>query len=72
MTSREKLREILLKHGITQARCAAIICEYTMRPCSVRTVRSWLNDPTKTSARQCPDWVIAVLTNALLRLNNRS
>lgn len=73
MTNREVYQRLLAAHGLTQAESAALICEQTQRPCSVRTVRSWLNDPTKPSSRGgvngCPDWAIAALTNAIARHN---
>lgn len=56
---------LLLDNGLTQAKAATLICEYTRRPCSVRTVRSWVNDPDKPSSRPCPDWAVEALTNAV-------
>ncbi|PNE59836.1 hypothetical protein A8H39_01425 [Paraburkholderia fungorum] len=67
MSNRERYRQLLLKHDLTQAESAALICEQTQRPCSVRTVRSWLNDPDKASSRGCPDWAITALENAIAR-----
>ncbi len=61
MTNREKLKAILARQQISQARCAEIICAVSGRPCSVRTIRSWVNDPDKPSARTCPDWAIELL-----------
>lgn len=69
MTNRERFQSLLEKHKITQAESAAIICRYTERPCSVRTVRSWLNDPSKPSSRPCPDWAINALEKALVETN---
>lgn len=60
---------LLADNGLTQARAAYLICEYTRRPCSVRTVRSWVNDPDKPSSRSCPDWAIEALTEALTSVN---
>lgn len=56
---------LLLDNGLTQAKAATLICEYTRRPCSVRTVRSWVNDPDKPSSRPCPDWAVEALANAV-------
>ncbi|MCL6336280.1 hypothetical protein EXT65_21030 [Pectobacterium carotovorum subsp. carotovorum] len=56
---------LLKEYGLTQARAAYLICEHTRRPCSVRAVRSWLNDPSKPSARTCPDWAVDALKQAL-------
>jgi len=69
MCNRELFQQILVTYGITQAESAAMICEQTQRPCSVRAVRSWLNDPTKPSARACPDWAVTALKNAIAKLN---
>lgn len=65
MSNRERYRQLLLDHGLTQAESAALICAQTQRPCSVRAVRSWLNDPNKASSRGCPDWAIAALEAAI-------
>ena len=65
-TNRETYLALLAEHRLTQAESAALICAYTHRPCSVRTVRSWLNDPAAPSARPCPDWAVDVLRQALL------
>lgn len=56
---------LLQAHNLTQARSAELICQQTQRPCSVRTVRSWLNDPDKPSSRPCPDWAVQALQRAL-------
>nr|WP_242451024.1 hypothetical protein [Sodalis glossinidius] len=66
MNNREKLRLILFENRLTQIRAAELIEEFTMQPCSIRSVHSWLNDPTKPSSRACPDWVITALEKALL------
>jgi len=47
MDNRVIFQALLDEHGLTQAESAALICAFTRRPCSVRTVRSWLNDPSK-------------------------
>jgi hypothetical protein len=65
MSNSERYRQLLADHGLTQAQSAALICEQTKRPCSVRAVRSWLNDPEKASSRACPDWAVAALEAAL-------
>jgi hypothetical protein len=65
--AREQFQQLLDDHGITQAQSAALICHQTQRPCSVRTVRSWLNDPDKPSSRPCPEWAVKALEKALRR-----
>jgi hypothetical protein len=73
MSNRATFMQMLDEHRITQAESAALICEQTQRPCSVRTVRSWLNDPDKPSSRPCPDWAITALHNALSnKINTRT
>jgi len=71
METRARFRELLAALEITQAQCATLICERTKRPCAVRTVRSWLNDPDKPSARPCPAWAITLL-EAELRKRQRN
>lgn len=65
MSNRERFLALLAAHGVTQAGAAALICADTRRPCSVRAVRSWLNDPDKPSSRPCPDWAVEALARAL-------
>ena len=66
-TNRERFRQLLSESGITQAESAALICAQTQRPCSVRAVRSWLNDPGTASSRECPDWALAALETAVVQ-----
>ena len=65
MDNRARYQKLLVDRGLTQADSAALICQYTKRPCSVRAVRSWLNDPDKPSSRPCPDWAVEALEQAL-------
>jgi hypothetical protein len=65
MSNRDRFKLLLETHALTQAEAAALICARTMRPCAVRTVRSWVNDPAKDSSRPCPDWAVAALAAAL-------
>lgn len=65
MDNRERFRHVLKLHGITQAQSAVLITAVTTRPCAVRTVRSWLNDPDKPSSSPCPDWALAALEKAV-------
>jgi hypothetical protein len=64
LTKREQFQAILIKHGLTQAGAAALICQQTERPCSVRAVRSWLNDPNGVSSRPLPDWALLAIKKA--------
>lgn len=64
-TNQELLRSLLTQAGVSQARAAVLIAEHTSRPCSPRTVRSWLADASLPSARACPDWAINALKAAL-------
>lgn len=65
MGNREQLRLLLEEYQLTQAKAAELLCYQTQRPCSVRTVRSWLNDPDKVSSRPCPEWAIVALRAAI-------
>lgn len=63
--NRNRFKSLLALHNISQAKSAELICIQTQRPCSIRTVRSWLNDPEKPSSRPCPDWAVKALEKAL-------
>ncbi|HAF2404735.1 TPA: hypothetical protein G8N69_004837 [Salmonella enterica] len=63
--NRAKLLKLLAEHNITQREAAELIREESMRPCTERAVRTWVNDPDKPSSRPCPQWAIDVLLTAL-------
>jgi hypothetical protein len=65
MDNRTRYRHLLKDNGITQDKSAVLITAVTQRPCSPRTVRSWLNDPDKPSSSPCPDWAVAALEKAV-------
>ena len=65
MSNRDRYLKLLEANGITQSKSAELITAVTLRPCSARTVRSWLNDPASASSRPCPDWAVAALERAI-------
>lgn len=65
MDNRTRYLQLLKDYGITQVKSAELVAAVTQRPCSVRAVRSWVNDPEKRSSSPCPDWAVAALENAI-------
>lgn len=65
VTNRDRYLHLLKIHDITQKRSAELIAAVTGRPCSVRAVRSWVNDPEKKSSSPCPDWAVEKLEKAI-------
>lgn len=65
MDNRTRYLQLLDTYSITQARSAELIAAVTGRPCAVRTVRSWVNDPDKPSSSPCPDWAVKALEKAI-------
>lgn len=65
MDNRTRYLQLLKAYGITQAKSAELVAAVTQRPCSARTVRSWVNDPDKPSSSPCPDWAVAALEKAI-------
>lgn len=65
MDNRTRFLQLLEAYDITQARSAELIEAVTGRPCSVRTVRSWVNDPEKKSSTPCPDHAVKNLEKAI-------
>ncbi len=65
MDNRTRFLSLLKANGITQEKSAKLISAVTLRPCSPRTVRSWVNDPTKPSSTPCPGWAVAALERAI-------
>lgn len=68
LKNRDRFNELLVQFGITQHRAAELIAEQTSRPCSIRTVRSWLNDENSSSWRPCPPWAVAALDTRIITL----
>lgn len=62
---RARFLHLLDAYDITQVKSAELISAVTSRPCPVRTVRSWINDPTKPSSSPCPEWALAALEKAI-------
>jgi hypothetical protein len=58
MSNQEKLVKLIEAAKITRKEAAIYISDETKRPCSWRTVQSWLANPSLSSARPCPDWVV--------------
>jgi hypothetical protein len=69
----KRFEQLRTESDLTQAQAAAMIAEQTGRPCSLRTVRSWLNDPATISWRPCPDWAVLALETRIVtsRLKQR-
>ena len=68
MLHQNALAALIDQADITQAKAAEMIAEETKRPCSVRSVRAWLADADKTSARPCPQWAVNALRDRLKTL----
>lgn len=64
--NRQAYLRLLKTFNVKQGESAILINAVTKRPCSIRTVRSWLNDPTKKSSRPCPSWAVAALEDGIL------
>jgi len=65
MTNQKRFRKLIADADATQEEAARLIAEQTMRPCSVRTIRAWLADAKRMSARPCPDWAVLALETKL-------
>lgn len=65
MDNRTRYLQLLDTYGITQAKSAELIAADTGRPCAVRTVRSWVNNPEKPSSTPCPDWAVVALEKVI-------
>lgn len=70
MDHKLQLKELLLIHNLTQREAAALISSQSLRPCSVRAIKSWLTDVSNPSSRSCPDWVVPLLKIALETRNS--
>lgn len=63
--NRTRFLQLLETYDIKQKRSAELIGAVTNRPCSDRTVRSWINDPKTKNAHPCPDWALTALETAI-------
>lgn len=63
--NRTRFLQLLETYDIKQKRSAELIAAVTSRPCSDRTVRSWINDPEAKNSHPCPDWGLAALEKAI-------
>lgn len=55
---------------LTRLQAADLIASTTMRPCSLRAVKSWLAAPTVVSARPCPTWAVEALRKGGARMRH--
>lgn len=79
--NRNAFRGVQTRHALLLKDCAELIALQTGRPCSYRTVKSWMANPNEVAtARPCPDWALEALRTAVecpkilerLRTNRRS
>ncbi len=64
---RDKLIALVDGSGMIVREVAQLIADESKRPCSWRAVMSWMADPSRPSARPCPEWVIPILEDGLKR-----
>lgn len=55
------LTDFLDKERVSISDFAGLVKQLTFRPCSERTVQSWLSPTDVVSSRPCPDWIIDLL-----------
>lgn len=61
-------RALLTTHDLMLKDSAELIGMHTGRPCSYRTVKSWMADPDEVAtARPCPEWAVEALRAAVER-----
>ncbi|MFQ2680654.1 hypothetical protein ACK3YX_16790 [Aeromonas caviae] len=61
----QELAALIARHGLKHARVAELICTHADKSCAVRTVKAWLTDPDKRSARPCKEWALIALRRGL-------
>ncbi|EEB1245416.1 TPA: hypothetical protein ACS7ZV_003528 [Providencia alcalifaciens] len=59
--NRKILTDFLDREKISLLQFTRVVEKLTFRPCSERTVQSWLSSPDVVSSRTCPDWIIELL-----------
>ena len=67
ISNRDKLIPLVDGSGLIVREVAQLIADESKRPCSWRAVMSWMADPSRPSARPCPEWVIPILEDGLKR-----
>ena len=61
----QELAALIARHGLSHAKVAELICSHADKSCAVRTVKAWLTDPDKRSARPCSEWALIALRRGL-------
>lgn len=67
MDNREMFMQLLRYFGLTPKKAAELICIQTMRPCSVRAIKSWVSNPGKPGSKPCPEWAVKALQISVFR-----
>lgn len=65
MTNREQFIALLEQHHLTHAQVVGLMCMQARRPIAVRTITYWVMPPERPAARDCPDWAVNALRDAL-------
>ena len=61
----QELAALIARHGLSHAKVAELICSHADKSCAVRTVKAWLTNPDKRSARPCQEWALIALRRGL-------
>lgn len=72
LNTRERVIKLIAMSGLPINKVAEVICKISRRPCSWRSVQSWISDPSVKSHRRCPEWVVPILLSHLGYKNNNS
>jgi hypothetical protein len=65
MGNHKSLADLIQAAKITRKEAALYIADETKRPCSLRSVQSWLANTETPSARPCPEWAVSALESRL-------
>lgn len=63
--NQQEFRAILAKYQLTQDQAAQLITTQTYKSLKGRTIRTWLANPSASTARKCPTWAVAALRQAV-------
>lgn len=67
-----RLKKLMCAYGKSCRHIANMLTRVTGDPLSARTVQSWSASPDLISSRPCPGWVLYILENELLIIEEES
>lgn len=66
--NKQRLRSLMFNANLDTFAIKQLLEQQTKRKYSIRTVQAWATDSSKSSSRECPEWVLENLEQIIKRL----